>query len=72
MKYGLEQPMDISRQLYLYEITYKEAMVRYDISESCAHKYMTDYKRQTVSSSSNQAAEKIRSSCYNHHLLLQI
>lgn len=32
-------------QMYLHEITYKEAMARYDISESCAHKYMTDYKK---------------------------
>lgn len=45
MKYSLEQQMDIGRQMYLHEITYKEAMARYDISESCAHKYMTDYKK---------------------------
>lgn len=45
MKYSLEQKMDIGRQMYLHEITYKEAMARYNISESCAHKYMTDYKK---------------------------
>lgn len=45
MKYSLEEKMDIGRQMYLHEITYKDAMERYDISESCAHKYMTDYKR---------------------------
>ena len=45
MKYSLEQQMDIGRQMYLREITYKEAMARYNISESCAHKYMTDYKK---------------------------
>ena len=45
MKYSLEQQMEIGSQMYLHEITYKEAMARYDISESCAHKYMTDYKK---------------------------
>ena len=45
MKYNLEQQLNIGRQMYLHEITYKEAMARYDISESCAHKYMTDYKK---------------------------
>lgn len=45
MKYSLEQQMDIGCQMYLREITYKEAMARYNISESCAHKYMTDYKK---------------------------
>ena len=30
----------------LHEITYKEAMEIYGLSESCAHKYMTDYKYQ--------------------------
>lgn len=69
MKYNLEQQMDIGRQMYLHEITYKEAMARYDISESCAHKYMTDYKKANGIPSSNQAAGKIRPSCYNHHLL---
>lgn len=45
MKYNLEQQRDIGRQMYLHEITYKEAMDHYGISESCAHKYMTDYKK---------------------------
>lgn len=45
MKYSLEQKMDIGRQMYMHEITYKEAMDRYNISESCTHKYMTDYKK---------------------------
>ena len=45
MKYSLEERMDIGRRMYLHEITYKEAMEIYGLSESCAHKYMTDYKK---------------------------
>ena len=45
MKHSLEEKMDIGRRMYLHEITYKEAMEIYGLSESCAHKYMTDYKK---------------------------
>jgi len=45
MKYSLEQQMDIGRRMYLHEITCKEAMAHYDISESYTHKYMTAYKK---------------------------
>ena len=45
MKHILEERMDIGRRMYLHEITYKEAMEIYGLSESCAHKYMTDYKK---------------------------
>ena len=34
--------------MYLHEITYKEAMEIYGLSESCAHKYMTDYKLSLI------------------------
>ena len=46
MKHSLEERMDIGRRMYLHEITYKEAMEIYGLSESCANKYMTDYKYQ--------------------------
>ena len=45
MKRSLEERMDIGRRMYLHEITYKEAMEIYGLSKSCAHKYMTDYKK---------------------------
>ena len=45
MKHSLEERMDIGRRMYLHEITYKEAMEIYGLSESCAHKYMTVYKK---------------------------
>ena len=48
MKHSLEERMDIGRRMYLHEITYKEAMEIYGLSESCAHKYMTDYKKALV------------------------
>ncbi|MFQ8901597.1 MAG: hypothetical protein ACLR7D_06615 [Lachnospira eligens] len=51
MKHSLEERMDIGRRMYLHEITYKEAMEIYGLSESCAHKYMTDYKKATRNSS---------------------
>ena len=44
MKYTKEERLDIGRRMYLREITYKEAMEMYGLSESAAHKYMTDYK----------------------------
>ena len=45
MKYTEEERLDIGRRMYLREITYKEAMEIYGLSESAAHKYMADYKR---------------------------
>jgi len=44
MKYTPEERMDIGRRLYLKELTYREAMVQYGLSETCVHKYMADYK----------------------------
>ena len=34
MKHSLEERMDIGRRMYLHEITYKEAMEIYGLSES--------------------------------------
>ncbi len=45
MKYSAEERLDIGRRIYTHEITYKEAMEIYGLSESAAHKYQTDYKR---------------------------
>lgn len=45
MKYTKEERLDIGRRIFTQEITYKEAMELYGLSESCAHKYLTDYKR---------------------------
>ena len=45
MKFNKDEQLYIGRRMYNKEITYREAMELYDISESCAHKYMTDYKR---------------------------
>lgn len=64
MKYTLEERMDIGRRMYLHEITYKEAMQMYGLSESCAHKYMTEYKRSQgipLTNSSNQTNSSIKS-----------
>ena len=45
MKFTREERLDIGRRMYNKEISYKDAMELYSISETCAHKYMTDYKR---------------------------
>lgn len=45
MKFTKDEQLDIGRRMYNKEITYIEAMNLYNISESCAHKYMTDYKK---------------------------
>lgn len=45
MKYTKEERLDIGRRIFIQEINYKEAMEIYDLSESAAHKYLTDYKR---------------------------
>ena len=46
MKYTKKERLDIGRKIYTQEITYKEAMELYGLSESCAHKYLADYKRE--------------------------
>ena len=45
MKFTKEERLDIGRRMYNKEISYRDAMELYSISETCAHKYMTDYKR---------------------------
>ena len=45
MKLTPEERMDIGRRMYTKEISYKEAMEQYGISETAAHKYMTEYKK---------------------------
>ena len=45
MKYTKEERLDIGRKIFTQEITDKEAMELYGLSESCAHKYLADYKR---------------------------
>lgn len=45
MKFTQEERLDIGRRMYNKEISYRDAMELYSISETCAHKYMTDYKR---------------------------
>lgn len=40
MKFTKDEQLDIGRRMYNKEITYQEAMNLYNISESCAHKYM--------------------------------
>ena len=45
MKYTKEKRLDIGRRIFTQEITYKEAMEIYGLSESAAHKYLADYKR---------------------------
>lgn len=44
MKHTKAENMDIGRRMYNKEITYKDAMQQYGISESNAHKCMSDYK----------------------------
>lgn len=45
MKLTKEERMDIGRRMYNREITFRDVISMYDVSESCAHKCMTDYKR---------------------------
>lgn len=45
MKVNKDEQLDIGRRMYNKEITYKEAMNLYNISETTAHKYMTEYKK---------------------------
>ena len=45
MKYTREERLDIGRRIYTQEITYKEAMEIYNLSESAAHLYLAEYKR---------------------------
>lgn len=45
MSFSKEERMDIGRRMFNKEISYRDAMEIYGISETCAHKCMTDYKR---------------------------
>ena len=45
MKFTKDEQLDIGRRMYNKEISYRDVMEQYNISESCAHKYMTDYKK---------------------------
>lgn len=45
MKFTKDERLEIGRRMYNKEISYRDAMEQYNISETCAHKYMTDYKR---------------------------
>ena len=45
MKLTQEERMDIGRQMCNKEISYTEVMEKYGVSQSCAHKWLTDYKR---------------------------
>ena len=45
MKFTKDERLDIGRRMYNKEISYRDAMELYSISETCAHRYMTDYKR---------------------------
>ncbi len=58
MKYTKEERLDISRRIFIQEISYKEAMEIYDLSESAAHKYLTDYKRANGIPVRNQSPPK--------------
>ena len=56
MKYTKEERLDIGRRIYTREITYKEAMEIYGLSESTAQKYQTDYKKANDIPLQQQAA----------------
>ena len=45
MKLTKNEQLDIGRRMYNKEITYHEVMAQYSVSESFAHKCMTDYKK---------------------------
>ena len=45
MSFTKEERMDIGRRIYMHEITYRDAMEMYNISETSAHNYLADYKR---------------------------
>lgn len=45
MKLTKDERLDVGRRMYNKEISYRDAMELYGISETCAHKWMTDYKR---------------------------
>ena len=45
MKLTKDERMDGGRRMYSKEISYRDAMELYGISETCAHKWMTDYKK---------------------------
>ncbi len=45
MKLTKDEQLDIGRRMFNKEISYRDVMEQYNISESSAHKCMTDYKR---------------------------
>lgn len=45
MKYSKEERLDIGRQIYTGEISKQDAIKKYNISQSCAETYVTNYKR---------------------------
>ena len=45
MKYTEKERLDIGRRIFTQEISYKEAMKIYGLSETAVHKYLADYKR---------------------------
>lgn len=45
MKLTKEEQMDIGRRMYNKEISFRDVMSMYGVSESSAHRYMADYKR---------------------------
>ena len=45
MKLTKEERLDIGRRMYNKELTYRDVMDLYSVSETCAHRWMTDYKR---------------------------
>ena len=45
MSLNRNERLEIGRRMYNKEISYKDAMSLYQISESCAHKYMIEYKK---------------------------
>ena len=44
MKYTKEQRLDIGRQIYSGELTYKQGVERYGVSESALKKYVVLYR----------------------------
>ncbi len=56
MKFTKDEQLDIGRRMYNKEISYRDVMEQYNISESCAHKYMTDYKKSQGIALKSQSA----------------
>ena len=45
MKYSKEEQLAIGKRLYNHEISHKEAMIEYDVSDSSLDKYTQAYKK---------------------------